>query len=79
MHVKLPVGMDGGNDPEGDPLELLAPSFKMTPQLCVFDTVYKPSMTPLVNRALSKGCKVIYGNELFTLQAAEQQKIWSHT
>jgi len=74
-----PVGMDGGNDPEGDPLELLAPSFKLTPQLCVFDTVYKPLKTPLVNRALSKGCKVIYGNELFTLQAAEQQKIWSHT
>ncbi len=71
-----PVGMQGGCDESGDPALLLAPSMNGLP-MTVIDTVYKPRETPLIKRAAAFGCKTITGDDMFRLQAVEQQKIWS--
>ncbi len=74
-----PVGMEGGNDEFGDPLTQLAPSVSLTTSITVIDTVYKPVETPLIQRARTVGCTVVTGNEMFRLQAAAQQLIWTKT
>jgi 3-dehydroquinate dehydratase/shikimate dehydrogenase len=72
-----PVGMEGGNAPEGDPLHELAPGLELNASIRVIDTVYKPKETPLLLRAESAGCTIVYGEEMFRLQAAAQQKVWA--
>jgi len=72
-----PVGMQGGCDASSDPATLLAPSLTITPPLVVIDTVYKPRETPLVQRAIKAGCATVTGDEMFRLQAAQQQNIWN--
>jgi 3-dehydroquinate dehydratase/shikimate dehydrogenase len=71
-----PVGMQGGNDPQGNPANELAPSLELTPALLVIDTVYNPVETPLIQRANDAGCTTVTGDQLFRLQATAQQKIW---
>ena len=73
-----PVGMEGGNDPQGNPADALAPSLQFTSSLLVIDTVYKPLITPLIQSAIDAGCSTVTGDQLFRLQATAQQKIW-HT
>jgi len=72
-----PIGMEGGNAPEGDPLTALAPSIALNASIRVIDTVYKPKETPLLLRASEAGCEVVYGEDIFRLQATEQQRIWN--
>lgn len=72
-----PVGMAGGNAPEGDPLQELALSIELNASIRVIDTVYKPKETPLLQRASEAGCEVVCGEEMFRLQATEQQRIWN--
>ena len=72
-----PVGMEGGNSPAGDPLHELAPYIELNASIRVIDTVYSPKETPLLQRAKGAGCEVIYGEEMFRLQATEQQRIWN--
>ncbi|HEC21046.1 MAG TPA: shikimate dehydrogenase [Candidatus Peregrinibacteria bacterium] len=43
----------------------------------VFDIVYTPKETALLKAARKKGCRVIYGTEMFLAQAAEQYKLWT--
>ena len=42
------------------------------PETVVFDTVYNPDMTRLLQLAQSKGCKIVKGREMFLRQAAIQ-------
>jgi shikimate dehydrogenase len=42
------------------------------PDLTVFDLVYTPPVTPLIEMALAKGCKTITGTGMFIEQAKEQ-------
>ncbi len=72
-----PVGMEGGSNTEDNPLSSLASWCTLDPSMLVIDTVYKPRETPLVVQAKSVGCTTITGDEMFRLQAVEQQKIWS--
>ena len=72
-----PIGMEGGNEPEGDSLTQLAPWIELQNSMRVIDTVYKPKDTPLLLRAKSAGCDIVYGEEMFRFQAIAQQKIWS--
>jgi len=72
-----PIGMEGGKNPDGDPLTTLAPWLELTPSIRVIDTVYKPEDTPLICRAKALGCDVVRGIEMFRIQAVEQQAIWS--
>ena len=71
-----PLGMEGGDEPDGDPAEALVPWLSLVPPLIVFDTVYKPSATPLLTRASAAGCETIPGIQLFDRQAALQQTAW---
>jgi shikimate 5-dehydrogenase len=40
--------------------------------MTVFDLVYTPPVTPLIESARAKGCTTITGNEMFIEQAREQ-------
>ncbi|MBN2352221.1 MAG: shikimate dehydrogenase [Spirochaetales bacterium] len=65
------MGMDP--DIEGDPL--VGYEFKGTE--IVYDLVYTPRLTRLLQRALEKGCKVINGEEMFMAQAHEQFRLFT--
>jgi 3-dehydroquinate dehydratase/shikimate dehydrogenase len=43
----------------------------------VMDCVYTPKVTPLLQKALELGMRVIYGEEMFENQAHAQQELWS--
>lgn len=72
-----PIGMEGGNDPEGNPVTALAPWLTLNPSLTIIDTVYTPHDTPFILQAMESGCAVIRGEEMFNLQATAQQRIWA--
>ncbi len=72
-----PVGMEGGTTQEGNPLIELAPWITLNSNIRIIETVYKPKETPLIQYAKDVGCPVIYGEEMFRLQAVEQQKVWA--
>jgi shikimate 5-dehydrogenase len=43
----------------------------------VFDLIYNPPMTRLLELARAKGCRTISGLEMFLTQAAEQFRYWT--
>jgi shikimate 5-dehydrogenase len=45
---------------------------QITKDMTVFDLVYTPPMTPLLEMAQKKGCRTITGLEMFIEQAREQ-------
>lgn len=49
----------------------------LKPGLIVFDTVYTPENTLLVQEARSRGCRVITGVDMFVRQAAQQFEIFN--
>jgi shikimate dehydrogenase len=49
---------------------------QLYPELTVFDLVYTPPITPLIERARAKGCKTITGTGMFVEQAREQFYLW---
>ena len=71
-----PVGMQGSEAEQESPLDTLAPSVSLQEDVTVFDTVYTPKETPLIELAVAKGCRVIYGETMFTKQAELQQSYW---
>ncbi|MHC1626010.1 MAG: shikimate dehydrogenase [Methanoculleaceae archaeon] len=64
-----PVGM-GGN---GIPVSL----DHLSPDTTVFDLVYTPPCTPLINAARQRGCETVTGTELFIYQAAAQFRLFT--
>ena len=72
-----PVGMQSGNDPNGNPLTQLAPLVSLGQGVHVIDTVYVPEKTPLLLNAIECGCRTSTGSEMFRLQATAQQQIWN--
>jgi 3-dehydroquinate dehydratase/shikimate dehydrogenase len=69
-----PVGMEGGPAPEGSPLPDEMP---IDERVTVFDTVYTPERTTLVQDAEARGARVITGVDLFLRQAALQFEAWT--
>jgi 3-dehydroquinate dehydratase/shikimate dehydrogenase len=61
-----PAGMEG--NPDRDPLELYA----FTGRELVMDLVYKPELTPLLQRAAAAGCPVLNGYDMLIRQARYQ-------
>ncbi len=51
------------------------PPQALKPEMKVFDLVYTPKDTPLLQAALATGCSVIPGTEMFIHQLAEQFRI----
>jgi shikimate dehydrogenase len=49
---------------------------QLYPELTVFDLVYTPPVTPLIERAIAKGCRTITGTGVFVEQAREQFYLW---
>lgn len=47
------------------------------PGTVVFDTVYNPVETHLLNQARAAGCVIIPGTEMFVRQAATQFRLWT--
>jgi 3-dehydroquinate dehydratase/shikimate dehydrogenase len=62
------VGMHGDGDP--------APWLDLQGNEIVYDIVYTPPATPLIQRALGAGCKVITGDRMFEAQAAAQYALY---
>ncbi len=55
------------------------PSSKLIGRPLVFDAVYNPVDTRLLQDAKAKGCAVVSGFEMFVRQAAEQFQLWHPT
>jgi len=54
----------------------IIPSNLMDEQTTVYDIIYKPLKTDLINTAKEKGCKIIYGYEMLLGQAIRSFEIW---
>ena len=50
---------------------------KLKPDIIVFDTIYNPIETKLLQDAKAQGCKVVGGLPMFIQQAAAQFKLWT--
>lgn len=73
-----PIGMAGGPDPEGVPLNIDADHpVSLDHTTTVFDTVYNPQRTPLIAEAESRGARVVIGSDMFLRQAGMQFKLWT--
>jgi 3-dehydroquinate dehydratase/shikimate dehydrogenase len=48
----------------------------LLPDALVMDVVSKPRNTPFLLTAQSKGCKLVFGIEMFILQAVKQYEFW---
>ena len=66
-----PVGMFPKTDAS------LVPAEQLHPGLAVFDVVYNPRRTRLIDEAAAAGCRVIEGMEMFLGQAAVQFELWT--
>ena len=54
----------------------IIPENLMNEQTTVYDIVYKPLKTDLINTAKEKNCKIIYGYEMLLGQAIRSFEIW---
>jgi shikimate dehydrogenase len=54
----------------------IIPNNLMDEQTTVYDIVYKPLKTDLINTAKEKKCKIIYGYEMLLEQAIRSFEIW---
>jgi len=66
-----PVGMNGGEP--GDPLEWY--DFKVLEM--VFDTIYSPAETPMLERARKAGCRTMNGLSMLKWQAVAQFELFT--
>ncbi|MCH2132567.1 MAG: type I 3-dehydroquinate dehydratase [Phycisphaerales bacterium] len=72
------VGMQGGPEPDACSLEALGGDpAAIQPGVVVFETVYAPRETPLVQLATARGARVITGDEMFLAQAVGQFRAWT--
>ena len=49
----------------------------MNKDAIVFDIVYRPVFTDLLNKAKVAGCSIIFGYEMLLYQAAKSFEIWT--
>lgn len=66
-----PVGMNPNFNASPVPARMLRPG------MIVFDSVYNPPQTRLINEAKAAGCVAISGVELFVNQGAAQFELWT--
>ncbi|MBG79729.1 MAG: hypothetical protein CMJ39_03335 [Phycisphaerae bacterium] len=72
------LGMEGGPDASASPLEALGGEHESLAEgVILFETVYAPRETPLVQEAIQRGAVVITGDRMFLAQAAQQFKRWT--
>ncbi len=72
------LGMEGGPDPEANPLESLGlPDWMLEEASVVYECVYAPRNTPLVEAARAAGTTVVTGEAMFLAQARRQFHAWT--
>lgn len=72
------VGMAGGPDPEGNPIEAIGlRTWMLEEAQVVYECVYAPRRTPLVELAESLGTTVVTGEAMFLAQARRQFTAWT--
>lgn len=72
--TSIGMGWDASNDKDsGDPLEFFTFSGKEK----IYDLIYYPEKTPLLERAEKAGCKIANGRSMLEYQAQEQFKIFT--
>jgi len=72
------VGMEGGQDPEGNPIECLGlPGWMLEEASVVYECVYAPRNTPFVEAARAAGTTVVTGDVMFLAQARRQFRAWT--
>ncbi|HJO07742.1 MAG TPA: shikimate dehydrogenase [Chloroflexota bacterium] len=67
------IGMEGGPAPDQSPL----PDVYLHPKQTVFDIVYRPRQTALLQQAAAAGATGIGGLDMLILQGAHSFKIWT--
>ena len=69
------VGMNSTetSNAQNDPIYF----YKFSGKEILFDIVYTPEVTPIMQRAMTAGCKVCNGSEMLKYQAYEQFKIFT--
>jgi len=73
-----PLGMHPNTDTTPMPVGVLKEGGKgWGPDKLVFDTVYNPVQTKLLQDARSAGCKTVTGVEMFVRQGAAQFELWT--
>ncbi len=65
------VGME--NEAQGDPIDW----YEFTGREAVFELIYRPDRTALLDRARAAGCRAINGWQMLRYQSAAQYKIWT--
>jgi shikimate dehydrogenase len=66
-----PVGQSPNHE------QSLVPAAFLRPSLAVFDVVYNPRHTLLLQQAAAAGCRIIEGVEMFLGQALVQSELWT--
>ncbi|UCD74625.1 MAG: hypothetical protein JSV91_12655 [Phycisphaerales bacterium] len=70
--------MTGGPAADKSPLDVLADGeVSLDDRVTVFDTIYSPRRTPLIEDAALRGARVITGRDMFIRQAALQFEKWT--
>jgi shikimate dehydrogenase len=64
----------GTGDPEASPLP---PDVELQPETTVFDLVYRPRRTALLERAAATGCRTVEGIEMLIEQGARSFELWT--
>lgn len=75
-----PVGMAGGSDPDGDPIDSISEGFADGigyGGVVAFDTVYVPERTPWLQVAADRGARCVTGTAMFLRQAERQFRRWT--
>jgi shikimate dehydrogenase len=53
------------------------PSDYLKSTMVVFDIVYRPKMTKLLQKAKTKGCRIITGDKMLLYQAVKQFELFT--
>lgn len=61
----------------GDPLPVDTRSFPLNNARCVYDMIYRPAKTPLLEQAETAGCKTANGLGMLLYQGARALEIWT--
>ncbi len=65
------LGMDGKTNP--------IPSYAWSSRTVLFESIYAPEVTPIVQLAMDKGASIIYGKEMLLSQGLAQSKLFSQS
>lgn len=75
--VELVVNATSVGMRPGDPLPIDTGAFKITQTAAVFDMIYRPAETPLLQAAKAAGCRCVNGLGMLLYQGAAALELWT--